>query len=181
MRGNVGVDPAPQIALVFKAQRVGIVLGVPEHEELAAVRALHDVQPGLVRLGNNLKVGASLDHFTARLGVPRVHSVEPVIESAHERRGALHQPVLVNTGELCGELPLANAVMVVEPCLRAPANVQRGVHVLKRPIHNALKLRPIINILEIKLLDRRARDDEPVEMLMLNLFERAIERLEMVF
>ena len=89
--------------------------------------------------------------------------------------------MLVHARKLGRQLVLVDAVMMVEPRLGAPANVQRRMHVLHRPVHDALELGPVVHILEIELLNGRARDNQTIEVLMLDLFKRAIERLQMVF
>ena len=70
--------------------------------------------------------------------------------------------------------------MVVDARLRAPADVQRGVHVRGGPCHDLRKLVPVVHVLEVQQLDGRAGDDHAVEMLVLDLVERGVERFQML-
>ena len=80
---------------------------------------------------------------------------------------------------LLGQRVLLDAAMVVEPGLRAPADMQGRMDVRGRPIHDARELVPVIDLLELKLLDRGPGDDQAVVVVELDLAEGAVERLEM--
>lgn len=51
------------------------------------------------------------------------------------------------------ELVLGNAIMVVERSLRTPADVERARDMFLAPFHNLAKLIPVVDILEIEVLD----------------------------
>ena len=51
---------------------------------------------------------------------------------------------------LLGQLVFGNAVVIVDAGLRAPADMERGVHVRSRPRHDAGELIPIVHVFEIE-------------------------------
>ena len=79
------VEALRDVALVLGHERFGVVFRVAEHEEVAAVGALRDVDAGLARHGDELEVGMRLDIGRMHLGVARVRRFERVVEPAHER------------------------------------------------------------------------------------------------
>ena len=70
--------------------------------------------------------------------------------------------------------------MVVDAGLRAPADVEGGVHVRGGPVHDARELVPIIHVLKVEQLNRRSGDDHAVEALVLDLVEGGVERVEVL-
>ncbi len=103
-----------------------------------------------------------------------MNGVKAVVETAHQRRGGLDHAVLVHAGELGRQLVLVDTVVMVQASLRAPADVEGGMHVGGGPIHDVHQLVPIVDVREIELLDRGAGDDQPVEALVAHLVERAV-------
>ena len=168
------------VALVLGAQRAGVVLGVAEHEEVAAVGALGDVDAGLVGLRDDLQTRVRFDVLGVHGGVAGVRCPEAVVESAHQRAGGLQHVVVEHAGELLRQLVLLDAVVVEDAGLRAPADVQRGVHVGGGPLHDAAQLVPVVDVLELVQLDGRAGDDHAVVAVIFDLVERAIERLQVL-
>src|SRR3546814_18475805 len=75
-------------------------------------------------------------------------------------------PVGEHAEALLRELVLGDAMEVVERRLGAPAEREEPVHVGLRPVEYASQLVPVHDLLEGKLLNRRAGDDEAVELLL---------------
>ena len=50
-----------------------------------------------------------------------------------------------------------------------------------RPLHDLAQLVPVVHVGEMKGLDRGARDDHAIEVLIADLVERAIKRVQMAF
>ena len=147
---------------------------------MPAVGALRDVDAGLVGDGDQLEVGVRLDVGSVHLGVTRVRRSERVVEPAHQRRRRLHHFVVEHAEQLVLQLVLGDAVMVVDAGLRAPADVEGGVHVRGGPVHDARELVPIIHVLKVEQLNRRSGDDHAVEALVLDLVEGGVERVEVL-
>ena len=86
--------------------------------------------------------------------------------------------MLEHAARLSRQVVLLNTVVVIQARLRAPANVQRGVHVRGGPVHDLAELGPVVDLLERHLLHRRARDDQAVVVDIADVVERAVERLQ---
>ena len=54
------------------------------------------------------------------------------------------------------------------------------MHVRSRPRHDAGELIPIVHVFEIEQLHGRSGDDHAVEMLVFDLVERGVERVEVL-
>ena len=107
-----------------------------------------------------------------------MHGIETVVEAADQRALRLHQIMLEHAARLCRQVVLLDTVMMVEPRLRAPTNMQRRVHMRGGPIHDLAELGPVVDLLERHLLHRRARDDQAVVVDVADVVERAVERLQ---
>ena len=79
------------------------------------------------------------------------------------------------------KLILWNAIVVVKPGLRAPADMQGGVNVRFRPFHDFNEFIPVLDFLERHQLDRRAGDDEAVVLLIADVVEGFVEGQKMIF
>ena len=73
---------------------------------------------------------------------------------------------------------LADAVVVIKPRLRTPADVEGGVDIRLAEVHDLAQLRPVVHLLEVDLLHRCAGDDHAVVAVILHLVEGLVERLE---
>ena len=148
---------------------------------MAAVGALRDEHAGLVGRGDELEQRMRGDILGAHLRIARMRRVEHVVEPADERRGRLEHAMREHARAFLGKLVLVHAVMVEDAGLRAPADVQSGVHVGLAPCHDAAQLVPVVDILEIEQFNRCARDDQAVEALLFDLVERTVEHREVLF
>ena len=86
--------------------------------------------------------------------------------------------MLKDAARLCRQVVLLNTVMMVQAGLRAPANVQRRVHMRGGPVHDLAELGPVVDLFERHLLHRRACDDQAVVVNVADVVERAVERLQ---
>ena len=107
-----------------------------------------------------------------------MHGIEAVVKAADQRALRLHQIMLKHAARLGRQVALLDTVMMVEPCLCTPANMQRRVHVRGGPIHDLAELGPVVDLLERHLLHRRARDDQAVVVDIADVVERTVERLQ---
>src|SRR5271157_388370 len=71
--------------------------------------------------------------------------------------------MLKDTEHLARQIILWNAVAMIEPRLRPPANVKSRLNIRLSPIHDVSQFIPVVHFLERHLLYRRACDDEAVE------------------
>ena len=78
---------------------------------------------------------------------------------------------------LLRQVHLAHAEVVVQPGQRAPAQVDCRIDVLLAVVHDRAELVPVIDLLVVHILHRRAGDDEPVEPLVAHLVKGFVKRL----
>ena len=104
---------------------------------------------------------------------------EKVVKAAQQRLGGRDEPGVVDAGELAGDLVLGDAVQVVKPCHRAPADVERAEYVAVGIVHDAAQLLPVVHLLKGQLLHRRAGDNHAVEFLAEDVVGGKIEAAQM--
>ena len=114
-----------------------------------------------------------------RLRMPGVGRQEHIVEPSYERYLAVHHLVPEHAEHFAVKLYFINTVMIVEPRLRPPAQMERRRYVLPAPLHDLCELFPVIHLFKRDLLHRGARDDEAVEFLILDLAESLIEFIQM--
>ena len=80
---------------------------------------------------------------------------------------------------LFGQQLLVHAVVVVQARLCAPAHVQGGVDIRLAEVHDLAQLRPVVHLLKIHSLHRRAGDDHAVVAVVLHLVKGLVECIQM--
>ena len=88
----------------------------------------------------------------------------------------MHDAVAVHAGQLLLHHVLRHAPVVIQPRLRAPADMERGRDVRFRPLEDGAQLVPVFHVLKRHPLHRRAGDDHAVIRLAAHLIERLVER-----
>ena len=81
--------------------------------------------------------------------------------------------------QLFVQRPLGNAVVVKQPRLRPPADVEGAVDVGLGPRHDLAQLRPVVHLLKLQVLHRRAGDDKAVIFVVLDLLKGGVEGFQM--
>ena len=112
--------------------------------------------------------------------VATVRDQEIIVKTADQRILAVIDLVAVDAGELLLQKLLLQSVVIIEPRLRAPADVEGTGHVRRTPRHNLAKLRPVIHFFIFHLFHRRARDDQSVEVPAPQFVKSVIELLQVV-
>src|SRR3989338_2168050 len=105
---------------------------------------------------------------------------EHVIKPADKRAVLVSDGVLVNAELLLVQRALGDAIMVEQPGLRRPAEMEGGAYVMCGPFHHLPQLIPVVNLLKLQLLDRGPGDDEAVVFSLPYPAERRIEGAEML-
>ena len=176
--GQVRVQPPLHVPEILLGQGVVIVLRVREHKESPVVRALHPEHPRLVGQSQDLQLRLFQQLLHGHLGVAGVRGVEAVVK-APEQRGALADDgMLKNAGQLVGQGTLLHTIMVVQPRLGSPADVEGGVDMGTGPVHDLAKLPPVVHLLKLQVFHRSAGDNHAVELLVLYLIEGGVEGLQ---
>ena len=121
--GELDVHTGGQVPHVLLAQGVPVVLRVAHQEHLTALVGLDGVDAGLRGGGQDFQLRHRLDVRPVHRGVPGVGDPEGVVKAPEEDEvGVLHR-VLKHAEELVVQLPLGDAVVVVQARLGAPAGV----------------------------------------------------------
>jgi len=180
VRRHVDGSAVGHIPIKFLFQRVAVVFEMVEDIQRTTRRICH--QTGADLVGHQKGAQACrLDLGLPHLGpaADRDHAV--IGKPAQERRGWRDIGVTETAERLRRQGVFPHAVKVVGHRHAAPAHPERRLHVRLRPVHKAAQLVPIGHLLERQMFDRRAGDDQPVELFArrLHLGERAIERLHM--
>ena len=110
----------------------------------------------------------------------RVRCEEFVVKATDERGVFLHELMREDAEHFLRQRVFLHTVVVIDARLRAPADMQGGMHVRAAPRHDVAELRPVVHFFEVHLLDWRAGDDEAVETLVFDLIERGVERLKVL-
>ena len=150
-----------------------------DDKDLPAVLGAHQERPCLIALGKDAQRTAVVDILPAHGGVAAVGGIEHLIKAAHQRVGGSDDPVLEHAEHLGRQQLLADAVVVVQARLRAPADMQGGIDIRLAEIHDLAQLRPVIHLLKVHGLHRSAGDDHAVVAVMLHLVEGLIKGLQM--
>ena len=69
--------------------------------------------------------------------------------------------------------------MIVQTCLRSPADMERGKDIGFAPLHNLAQFVPVLHLLKSHLFHRRAGNDHSVETHILNIVKSLIKFKEM--
>ena len=178
VRWDLGVDTTLDVALVLELEGIGIVLGMAKHKEATAIDRLYNVEAHLVRHGNDLKVVHSFNVFDPYIGITRMDCIEAIVKAPHERTFRLEQAMLENARCLFGQAILLDAVVVIQARLRAPADMQRRMHVRTRPVHDATQLIPVVHLFELHELNGGPGNNQAIVMLVFDVLEGAVERLQ---
>ena len=172
-------QPLGYIPLILGIQRIFIVLRVTGDKDLPPVLGAHQEGPGGVALGQNAQGGAVVHILPADAGVAAVGGVEHLIKAAHQRVCRTGDPVLEHAEHLFRQQLLAHAVVVVQPGLCAPADMEGGIDVRFAEVHDLAQLIPVVHLLKIHGLHRRAGDDHAVVAVVLHLVKGLVKGLKM--
>ena len=108
-------------------------------------------------------------------GVTGVRHEVHLVEAVGQEVVLVAESLLEHTKKLGAEHLFWDAVEVVEARKRAPAQIHRREHVRLRPVDDSAELVPVVDVLELHLLDRRAGDDEAVVVVVLERVEGVVE------
>ena len=164
------------VAQILPLERVAVILRVPHQKDLPAVLRFDGVYACDFRAREDLELRHLFDVLAQDRRVSRMRHPELIVKAAEKHEVRLLHRVAEHTEKLLGKRPLGNAIMIVKPRLRAPADVKRRVDVCLRPLHDPAQLRPVVDLFKRKVLHRRAGDDEAVKILVLHLVKRLVKR-----
>ena len=188
-KNNTTERPAPKapesapvrrldVAAIFSVERFEIVFSVSRKENLTAFVGGNGKNAGFVGLCEHLesRIGANRLFIDGR--VTRVRQEKQVVAAAKEHIAFTYHFVGEHAREFPVKQNLANAEMMIEACLRGPADVQRAVDVRFAPIHQLREFGPIVDVLKGHAFNGRSRDHHTVEFLIAYFGEGAVKALE---
>ena len=150
------------------------------HKELAPALFGDDMHAREVGERKYNELVVLFDVVKVNLRVARVRRKVIIVKAAHQGMIRVQHMVIVNTGELFFHQMLLNAIMVVKTGLRAPADIENGIHMRFAPFHNGTHFVPVVHFLKRHLFHRRARDDEAVKALVLHVVKGLIKCIQMI-
>ena len=156
------------IALIFSRQRVVLILEVVEHIQLPVHRIADYAKASLLGGCQHIQVRYLIDVFLACLRMAADGDREHIIKAPQKSRVVCDDLMRENAEHLLWKIVLWDLVEVIERSLRAPAEVQRLLDMGLRPIEDLGQFLPILDMLEGHRLDRRASDNEAVEISVAN-------------
>jgi hypothetical protein len=178
--GDLRIDARQLVTGVFFIKSIGIVFRMTCKEDLTSLAGGNSINACLLGGGKYSEIPNCLNVGSVYGGVSRMRNVENVIKTAEKNGSLVVNNVGINARKLLGEGLFLYSIVVVESCLRAPTNVKGGMNVGLGPLHNLAKLIPIVNLLKLHLLHRRACDDHTVKIAVAYLGELLIKGKEML-
>ena len=164
------------VAVVLFLQRARVVFEMVEDVERAVAGILDKAGADLVGAQQRDKPRRRVDLVLPHLGPAADRDQQVVGKAAQVGRGGGKVLVPETAEGLFGQHMLGHPVEMVDHRHPAPAHAEGGMDVGLRPVEDLAQLVPVGDGLEIQMLDRRAGDDQPVELLARHLAERAVER-----
>ncbi len=152
---------------VFLFQGVRVVFPVAGDEDLAAVLGHDGVNPCLRGGGQDAQLRPVFNVLPPDGGVPGVGGVEGVVKAPQQDGALIVRLMGVDPEELLGQGIFGNAVVIEEPRLGGPADVEGGVDVGFAPLHDPAQLLPVVHLFKGQLLHGSPSDDHSVEFPML--------------
>ena len=165
---------------VFPRESVGVIFGMAHHKEMAAVCTLDEENAGFVPFGDEFQLRDSENVLLPDFGVAGIGGSEYVIKAPEQGRAGFQHLVVINAEELFGQGALFHTIVIVQPGLGAPADVQGGMDMGFGPLHDRAQLVPIVHLAEIQVFHGSAGDDQTVVAFLPHLLEGSIEGIQMI-
>ena len=108
-----------------------------------------------------------------------MRAVKIIIETTDQRDLPVQKTMSVNAGKLCLSLMFLNSIMIIESRLHAPADMKRRGHMRLAPLHDLRQLVPVVDLLELHILHRRAGNNHTIKALAADLVKRHIKLIQM--
>ena len=119
---------------------VRVVLQMAADEKLPVVLALDGENARLVRDSQQLQLGDLQDILLPVFRIPGVGRVKHIIKAPKEGGASPEGLVGEYAEELFRQTVFGDAVMIVQACLRTPADMQGGMYVGLGPLHDLAQL-----------------------------------------
>ena len=103
-----------------------------------------------------------------------------LIEAVRQKAVFILQILRKHAKNLLWQILFTHVIAIIERTHRAPAQIHSGEHMRGSPVKNLLELIPIIDLFEIKMLNRGTRHHEAVVIVVLERLNGLIELHQMV-
>src|SRR6056297_1094130 len=180
--GHVDRRASCDVTVIFLFQRVAVIFEMVEDVERASARILDQTGADLVAVEQDMQTRHRLDLGALHLG-PAADGNDAIIRKAAQiGRGRVHVAVTEAAEGLVAQHMFVHAVEMVDHRHPAPADAEGGMHMGLGPLKNAGQLVPIVDGVEVEMLERRTGDDQPVIFFARggDLLEGAIKALHML-
>ena len=135
----------------------------------------HDVGTRLLGIGDNFQRRAFCDVLALR-AFPTRHRYGKQIRKTEQKSGLVGQePMLEQPEQFLLGLDAVDIVEIFQRRLGGPAQEHRRKNIGRRPLQNLRDFRPDLLLLDARFQGVDAGDDQPVELLVFDFAERAIE------
>ena len=102
-----------------------------------------------------------------------------IIKAAYERNLPIQHTMSEQTEHLVIQQLLLQAIVIVKPCLRSPAEIDCGRHIRLCPVDDMRQLLPVIYLLKLHQLDRRPSDNHPIKTAVPDVIKFHIKFIQM--
>ena len=102
------------------------------------------------------------------------------VDVAEKRLCAVENIMGKDTKDLVGRTVLLNMMVVIQPGISAPADMQGGIDMSFTPFHDLYQLRPVFNLLKIIVFHRSTGDNEAIVPIIFDLIKSGIEGVEIL-
>ena len=164
-----------QVTAILCIQCQRGVFRMAGHEELTPSTGHRHIYTSILRLGKQRQFRNLLYIFPAHFRVAAMRHIEHIIKSTENGMQRLQGTMFKDTEHLLIQCILRHSIMMIEPCLRRPADVERRGDMRTRPVEDFSNLIPISHLLKIHLLYRSTGDNHAIVLFTAHLVEIRIK------
>ena len=170
-----------QVATIFRVQRIGRILGMTRHEDLASVACHHHAYTTLFALGDDAEFGHLQDIFTFDFGVTAMRHIKDIVKAPEDGQTGIAGHLGEDTEHLAWQRILGHSIMIIKSGLCRPADIHHTGYMSTRPIEYFRDFLPVVHLGLVKMFHRRAGDYHTVKLLALHFLKVAIESLHVFY
>jgi len=159
---------------------MGIIFRMSHNKNLTAAVIMDGVYPCFIRGCNDFQARFLFDVLAVDSGMSGMGDIEDIIRATEEDRGLFIQLMRKYAEHFILYHVFFDAVMIIQTCLCAPADMEGAVDMGFAPFHDFHQLVPIFHLFKFHLFDGRACDNQTIPILLLYLVEGFIEGKQMI-
>ena len=101
--------------------------------------------------------------------------IENVIKASYQRYSSSHHRMGIDAKEFLRQRCFGNAVMMIQSCLGAPADMEGTRYMLFAPVHDLAKFIPVVHFLKLQVLHGSSGNDQTIEIPVPNIIHGNVE------